>query len=52
MKVSIKPTYNDIGRVAPKYSEKRLCQCNFVHQKSQWTGLGLQLGLHTERLVT
>jgi hypothetical protein len=52
MKVNIKHTYNDIDRVTSKYSEKRLWQSNFVHQRSQWTGLGLQLGLHTERLAT
>ena len=52
MKVSIKHSYNDVDRVKPKYSEKRLCQCNFVHQKSHWTGLGLQLGLPSVRLGT
>ena len=52
MKVSIKHSCNDVDRVKPKYSEKRLCQYSFVHQKSQWTGLGLQLGLHSERLAT
>jgi len=52
MKMRLKHPCNDVDRVKPKYSEKRLCQCNFVHQKFQWSGLGLQLELHSKRLAT
>jgi hypothetical protein len=32
--VSIEHRWNEIDRGKPKYSEKSLSQCHFVHQKS------------------
>jgi hypothetical protein len=44
--------WNDIDKGKPKYSKKNLSQCHFVHQKAIPTALGMNPGLHGEKLET
>jgi hypothetical protein len=37
--------WNVIDRRKPKYSEKNLSQCHFVHHKSHMDGAGIEPGL-------
>jgi hypothetical protein len=42
--------WNGIDRGKPKYSEKNLSQCHFVHHKSHMDGPGSNLGLRDQVL--
>ena len=44
--------WNDTDRGKPKYFKKNLSLCHFSHNKSMWTGLGLNLSLCGVRPVT
>jgi hypothetical protein len=40
----IEHLWNDTGRGNPKYSEKNLTYCHFVHNKSDMDGPGIETG--------
>jgi hypothetical protein len=44
--------WNEIDRGKPKYSEKNLSQCHFIHHNPTWTDPGSNLGLRDERPAT
>lgn len=49
--MSMEDVWNDNHTRKPTYSKKNLFQCHFVNQKSHITGLELNPGLRSERLV-
>jgi hypothetical protein len=44
--------WNEIDTIKPKYSEKTLSQCHFVHHKSHMDQAGIKPGLRGERPAT